>query len=166
MNGQGQADTVLTTDSENECVSLQGQGFQIDQIPPPPASPSDPAPVFNGAPTTSTSTTAVATPSVQSSGAMNGIRVTTMYTGLGESSGKAAYDLFSGPCQTFVANYQGSGQWSGSLPPTTVAAGQVVAIGTTTTLTSPLPGGVKAPGSHQAGIVRNDHVAIVSYHCG
>jgi hypothetical protein len=173
-NGQSQADGVLTNDAGNECVTLQGDGFQIGDIPSPPASPSDPAPVFNGAPNTTTTTSVATTPSTAATGplpkapaSMNGITVATTYTGLDEASNESEYDLFTGSCQTFIATYQFNGMGvPGPAQPTTVLAGQVVMVGTTTPLAPPLPGGVQGPGVNQAGVFRNGSYLLVSYQCG
>jgi hypothetical protein len=56
QSGQGSADGGLSTAAGEQCTSLAGQGFKVGMIPSPPAA-GQPSPVFNGAPSTTTTTT-------------------------------------------------------------------------------------------------------------
>jgi hypothetical protein len=54
--GQGSADQKLGADSLRECSLLSSEGWPIGAVPPPPASPTDPAPIFYGVQQSTTTT--------------------------------------------------------------------------------------------------------------
>jgi hypothetical protein len=65
QGGTGTAEVGLFVPSFNECTTLMQQGWPVDAMPAPPASSSDPAPVFYGV-QSPTTTTILATPATAS----------------------------------------------------------------------------------------------------